>query len=129
MEVQNMGKMSELSQVLDELVDCGNRMIDTAEKLRDLFTDTGKEENVATEDTKKAPTNTDKKPAPAEAVNKEAKKIELSDVRKVLAEKARLGFTEEVRALIEKHGAEKLSSVDPKEYADLLKEAEGIGHA
>jgi hypothetical protein len=45
-------------------------------------------------------------------------------VRAVLAEKSRSGHTEEVRALLNKHGADKLSEIDPAEYAALLAEAE-----
>lgn len=55
--------------------------------------------------------------------------LTLEDVRAVLAEKARDGFTAEVRNLLQKHGADKLSSVSPEEYSALLKEAEGLSHA
>lgn len=127
-----MGKMNELSAVLDELVDCGNRMIDTAETLKAMFTNTTENtaQPSADTETKKASAAPEKKPAATEATNKkEEKQIALSDVRMVLADKARLGHTDEVRALIKKHGASKLSAVDPKEYAALLQEAEVIGNA
>lgn len=55
------------------------------------------------------------------------KEITLSEVRAVLANKSRAGFTEEVKQLLMKHGAEKLSSIAESEYAALLKEAENIG--
>lgn len=48
----------------------------------------------------------------------------LEEVRAVLAEKSRSGHTEEVRELLAKHGADKLSEIDPVEYAALLAEAE-----
>lgn len=54
------------------------------------------------------------------------KQPSLEDVRAVLAEKARLGLTPQVRELLKRHGAEKLSDVNPEEYSSLLKEAEGI---
>ena len=50
--------------------------------------------------------------------------ISLEQVRGVLADKSRGGKTAEVKALIGRHGAERLSDVDPKEYPALLKEAE-----
>ena len=56
----------------------------------------------------------------------EAPAITLEEVRKVLAEKSRSGKTGEVWNLINKYGAMKLSAVDPKYYADLLKDAEGL---
>ncbi len=56
-----------------------------------------------------------------------AKPITLAEVRAVLANKSRAGFTEEVKQLVMKHGAEKLSGVPESEYAALMKEAESLG--
>lgn len=46
--------------------------------------------------------------------------IKLEDVRTVLAEISRAGKTAEMKALLGKFGASKLSDVDPKDYAALL---------
>ena len=54
--------------------------------------------------------------------------ISLEDVRMVLAEKSQSGFTAEVRDIIKKYGADKLSAVDKKFYADVLKDAEVLGN-
>ena len=59
-----------------------------------------------------------------EAPAPDAKLLTLEEVRAVLAEKSRAGHTAEVRALLLKHGADKLSEVDPVEYPALLAEAE-----
>lgn len=56
------------------------------------------------------------------------KTITLEQVRAVLTEKSRDGHTAKVRALLEKHGAGKLSEIDPVEYAALLAEAEVLGN-
>lgn len=48
----------------------------------------------------------------------------LEEVRAVLAEKTRAGMTDQVRGLIEKYGASRLSEVNPKDYLVLLKDAE-----
>ena len=53
----------------------------------------------------------------------------LADVRSVLGEKSNAGFTAEVRELLRKYGAEKLSDIDPAHYLDLLKDAEVLGNA
>jgi len=53
-----------------------------------------------------------------------AKVIMLEEVRSILAEKSMAGFTEEVRGLLEKHGAPKLSQINPANYAALLADAE-----
>ncbi len=54
--------------------------------------------------------------------------VPLEKVRMVLAEKSQLGYTAEVRAIIGKYGADKLSAVDKAYYADILKDAEGLGN-
>ena len=55
--------------------------------------------------------------------------ITLEQVRGVLAAKSRDGYTEEVRKLIVGFGADRLSGIDPKDYGEVLKKAEEIGHA
>lgn len=51
---------------------------------------------------------------------------ELEDVRKVLADKSRLGFTGAIKNLLEKHGATRLSEIDPSKYKDLLADVEKL---
>ena len=55
-----------------------------------------------------------------------SKKISLEDVRAVLAKLSQHGKTAEVKDIITKYGASKLSDVDEGKYKDLLKDAEGI---
>ena len=54
----------------------------------------------------------------------ETKPLTLEQVRAALAEKSRAGHTSEIKALLIKHGADKLSDIDPAEYPALLAEAE-----
>ena len=105
-----MGKMKELMHQIDELKRCGEILISISEELKNILSSSEPEDKNASE-------------AP-----KEEKMISLEDVRAVMADKSRKGFTAEVKALITKHGANKLSEVDANEYAALLKEAEGIGN-
>ena len=58
-----------------------------------------------------------------------AKAVTLEQVRAVLAEKSHDGFTEQVRGLLQKYGAQKLSAIDPGRYADLLRDAEELNDA
>lgn len=69
----------------------------------------------------------DTTPAPPKAHG--SKPVTLEQVRAVLAEKSHDGLTAEVRALLQKYGADKLSAVDPQHYAALLKDAEVLGDA
>jgi len=65
-------------------------------------------------------------PAQAPTQKPEEKTVTLEQVRAVLAEKSHDGFTAEVRGLLEKYGASKLSQIDPSKYAALLVEAEAL---
>lgn len=62
--------------------------------------------------------NLEKKPA-----------LTLEEVRTVLAEKSRNGFTAEIKELLKKYGASKLSEVDSKNYEALLKDTEELNNA
>lgn len=65
-----------------------------------------------------------KTPAPAPQ-----KELTLEEGRAVLGEKSRAGFTAEIQALLQKYGASKLSGIDPKHYAALLKDVEVLKDA
>lgn len=60
---------------------------------------------------------------PGEPVGQE---ITLEQVRALLAEKSQAGFTSEVRGLLEKYGAPKLSLIDPANYKALMADAEQL---
>ncbi len=67
----------------------------------------------------------DEQPAQAAAPQPEPQpQLKLEDVRAVLADKSRAGYTAQVRELLTKYGASKLSAVDPANYAALLADAE-----
>ena len=53
----------------------------------------------------------------------------LEAVRAILAEKSRDGHTAEIRTLLQKYGATKLSGVDPANYKALLADAEELTNA
>ena len=55
--------------------------------------------------------------------------LKLEDVRAVLAEKSRKGHTAEIRSLLQKYGADKLSQLDPANYRALLADAEVLKDA
>ena len=57
------------------------------------------------------------------------KELTLEEVRTVLGEKSRAGFTAEIQALLKKYGAPKLSGIDPKHYEALLKDVEVLKDA
>lgn len=58
----------------------------------------------------------------------EKKAVSLEEVRGALAQKTQLGFTKEVKALLTKYGASKLSDVKPEHYEALMRDAEELGN-
>lgn len=91
-------------------------LLDVADKLRalaDSITAACSEQPAAVEEPAKA----------------EAPTVPLEKLRGVLAEKSQQGFTSEVKDLIRRYGADKLSDIDPEHFPDMLKEAEAIGNA
>lgn len=70
---------------------------------------------------------------PAETVPAEevvpAKVYSFEDVRGILADRARAGFREEIKAMLNAHGAKQLSEItDPAVLASLVAEAEAFGN-
>ena len=61
-----------------------------------------------------------------EAAGKVAAAVTLEDVRAALARKSRAGMTAQVKELLKKYGAAKLSEVKPDDYAALMEEAEEL---
>lgn len=107
-----MDKISELSLMVTELKRCTEALVGISELLSGLVKDT------ATAETSEQPQ--------VETLASEEKPITLEQVRAVLAEKSQNGFTAEIRELLTKHGAKRLSDIEPGEYAALLAEAEGL---
>ncbi|MCM1219572.1 MAG: rRNA biogenesis protein rrp5 [Lachnospiraceae bacterium] len=121
-----MGKVKLLLDVIGDL----RSLADSLQAVADAVADNGAEAGLTTtkEPEKpakagKAARNTAKKEEKP-AAKQEEKPLTLEEVRAVLAEKSRAGHTAEVRGLLNKHGADKLSEIDPAEYAALLAEAE-----
>lgn len=54
---------------------------------------------------------------------KKEKVVAIEDVRAVMAQKTQEGKSKEIKELLQKYGAVKLSAVDPEHYPALLKEA------
>lgn len=65
-------------------------------------------------------------PKKEEKVNQNEKSYEIEDVRKILADKSRLGHTANIRELLEKYGAKKLSEIDPSNYKYLVADVEKL---
>ena len=115
-----MSKMSEMAAAIEDLRKCAAAIADAADWLDEQFSHDGdKPENpVPVEPVQD-------EPAPVQSPPTKAP-ITLEAVRAVLADKSRAGLTAQVRSLLIKHGADKLSGIDPAKYAALLADAEGL---
>lgn len=112
-----MSKMSELDLCISELRNAAQSLTAVSDSLATLF---DKKSNAEKEVKASAPsTQSETKP--------KQKPITLEQVRAVLAEKSRNGHTADVRELLQKHGASKLSEIDPAKFELLLGEAAAIG--
>lgn len=119
-----MGKVNELSMFARELKKCGETLIGLSEGLADLFSGSAEEEKQPVKKTDAKKKADEPKPeVPAE------KTLTLEDVRAVCADKSRSGFMADVKAILNKHGAEKLSEINPAEYKALLAEVKVLGNA
>ena len=103
-----MSKMSEMAAAVEDMRRCAAVINDTADWLSSQFYSS---DPVAAE------------PDPVEP------ELTLEAVRAVLADKSRAGFTTQIRSLLQKHGADRLSEVDPVHYKALLADAEGLKDA
>lgn len=102
-----MSKMNDMAMTIEELRNAATAINDAANWLAQQF-------GGASEIGKKTE-------APAAPVKPA---LTLEAVRAVLANKSRAGHTAEIRELLKKYGASKLSLVDQKHYEALLREAE-----
>ena len=102
-----MAKMSELDGLLTALAEHSTALLEAVKGIREILS--GDEAEKAAE------------------AQPEKKPFTLEDVRAALLDKRKAGFKDEVKALLVRHGAERLTEIDPAEYDAMMEEAEGIG--
>lgn len=130
-----MSKMGELSMVIDEMINCGEGilkavqdltvcgegMIKAAKQLKDIFSTENLPES-------KSVTMTKSKALPVIEKQSEMKTYSKEEVRGILSGKSASGYGKEVKALLSKYGADKLSALEAENYAAVVAEAEVIGN-
>ncbi len=72
------------------------------------------------------PFEVEEKKKPPKQEKKPEKKYTMADVRKKLSSLSSGGKTAEVRELLVKHGATRLSEIKPEDYSVLMEEAENL---
>ena len=119
-----MSKMSELSMVLQELKECGEKLVSISEELKEYFSASEAKELEKKKASAKKKEPEAKVETPEESKPEPVKEYTFTEVRTFLADKSRAGHTAEVKKILAAHGAEKLSDLDKAEYAAVMAEAE-----
>lgn len=102
-----MSKMAEVAEIISALRDVASSINSIADDLTDMFSYSSKTPEIA--------------PVPEKAMS-------LEEVRAILADKSRDGFTAQIHDLLQKYGASKLSEIDPANYKALVADAEVLGN-
>ena len=122
-----MSKMSNLDLLLKEIDEHASALIEATKDLRAMFSSPEPDEEDGLTNTYETDESLEaKKGYEKNHPVKEEPKITLEDVRARLAQLSRDGKTAQVKALIQKYGANKLSEVNPGDYEALLLDAEVI---
>ncbi len=122
-----MSKMSNLDLLLKEIDEHASALIEATKDLRAMFSSPGPDEEDGLTNTYETDESLEaKKEYEKNHPVKEEPKITLEDVRARLAQLSRDGKTAQVKALIQKYGANKLFEVNSNDYEALLLDAEGI---
>lgn len=100
-----MSKMSNFDILLSGLIEHGDAILEIAKEMKSMFSE-----------------------EPAALPEKPKTALSFTDLRAKLAEKSREGFTSEIKAILNSHGAEKLSAIQPSDYETVLKEVEALSH-
>lgn len=107
-----MSKMSEISQILDDISSFNDGLNKAIADLKEILS---------------APEDTDIEKQNSEEQNPTTvTTYEFTDVRKACAGKSHEGHTDEVKALITKYGAKKLSEIKKEDYPSLMADLEEI---
>ena len=140
-----MGKVKEMSMAIEDLRRCADTLNDTADWLQQLFSSENEArkadameaaaEIAAPGKTAKSVKHTESAEPAAHAETEPSAPavpakpvLTIEQVRAVLADKSRSGLTAEVRELLRKYGAAKLSQIDPANYEALMADAEVLGN-
>lgn len=118
-----MGKMNELSMILDEMITAGNSMVKAAEALKKYYSSASEDKPKTTVAPKVEETATEEP-----VKEKKPHTYTLVEVRAILTAKTKAGFREEAKAIVNKRGVKNLTDIPESEYAAMVAEAEAIGN-
>lgn len=119
-----MNHMNEISQLLDNIIVCSESMTKIAKLLKEFlpeFVDAIPQKTKAEQVMEEAPA------AIPEKKEEAATTYTFADVRKAFSAKSHAGYSAQVKELITKYGADRLSDVKESDFPALMADLEVIG--
>lgn len=121
-----------ISKIIEGVGICSENLIGISENLISIFAKVSAISKVIVEIVSEFRTEADKPAIETKAKKSAPKQIKakeytFTEVRTFLAEKSRAGHTADIKKILVSHGAEKLSEIDPSEYAAIVAEVEVLG--
>ncbi|MBQ3406616.1 MAG: DNA ligase [Lachnospiraceae bacterium] len=118
----------EFTEALEALRVAGNTLLSLSDTIEKVLREAAGNDQAGAAEEKTAGDDSAAQTAAPEAEPTEPAP-DLSEVKAYLMKKSRAGYTKEVKELLKKYGADRLSALDPSHFRDLMKEAEVIGNA
>ena len=118
-----MSKVNDVTAVIEKIGKCSESLVIISEQISFIAKTVAEILSELQKDSDKTAPKIEKKQEPAKE-----KTLSLTEVRKILADKSRAGFTAEIKQILIRHGAEKLSEIAPSEYAALVADVEVLGN-
>ena len=118
-----MSKVNDVTAVIEKIGKCSESLVIISEQISFIAKTVAEILSELQKDSDKTAPRIEKKQEPAKE-----KTLSLTEVRKILADKSRAGFTAEIKQILIRHGAEKLSEIAPSEYAALVADVEVLGN-
>ena len=126
-----------ISKIIEGVGTCSENLIEISENLISISEKVSVISKVIVEIISEFQTEVDKPAIETKAKKSAPKQIEakaepvkeatFTEVRTILAGKSRAGHTADIKKILVSHGAEKLSEIDPSEYAAIVAEVEVLG--
>ena len=122
-----MKHMNELSQLLDSIIVCGENMAKLGTLLKEYLPELTETSPQKADPKQKPAKKSLPEKSPEKAEEPAAPTYTFADVRKAFSAKSHAGYTSQVKELISKYGADRLSDVKEADYPALMADLEVIG--
>lgn len=122
-----MGKQKEMLIIIDDVTNAMQAMSKAAEEMSKNSTIIAE----ALQDLKGLVTSTpasELKSTPKKENEEGSKTYTLEEVRAVLAEKSTQGYSKQIKEMLTEYGADKLSTLKPEFYGDIMKKGKALGN-